>query len=135
MHRKTRALKYRSPRSIATITEGIIDEFGEEEGPVRMCIGICQTLFDNPDDPAYIRDFDRWTRVVNQVCARRNIPFDAEQVCAGIISDIWNNTFKKSERRQSEQPALLEDGALLFERAFTEADMIHARGMGISLES
>jgi hypothetical protein len=135
MHRRPRAAKYRSPRSIAAITEGIIDEFGAEEGPFRMCFGICQTLFDNPDDPTYIRDFNRWTSVVNQVCARREIAFNAEQVCAEIISDIWNASFKEAHRADFEPQDAFDEVAPAFEVLVHEADLIHARGMGISLDS
>ncbi len=138
MHRRPRAAKYRSPRSIAAITEGIIDEFGAEEGPVRMCIGICQTLFEHPDDPTYIQDFNRWTSVVNQVCAQREIAFNAERVCADIISEIWNASYEAVSRREAElaQPQLaFEEVPPAFEELVQEADMIHARGLGISLNN
>jgi len=134
MHRRHRTAKYRSPRSIAAITESIIDEFGAEEGPFRMCVGICQTLFDHPDDPAYVHDFNRWTKVVNQVCARRRIAFDAERVCAEIISEIWNDTLKETSRRESEPKVPQEKGSLIFEQLISQSDVIHARGMGISFD-
>lgn len=88
------------PRSITLITEGVINDFGEDEGPLRMCIAICQTLFDNPDDPAYVEDFYLWTRVLSQVCAQRNIVFDVQQVCAELISDFWQSAYGKAGHRK-----------------------------------
>jgi hypothetical protein len=134
MHRRPKAAKYRSPRSIAAITEGIIDEFGTQDGPFRMCVGICKTLFDHPDDPEYIHDFDRWTKVVNQVCARRRIAFDAERVCARIIGEIWSDTLKGTTSLEWEPQMPLEAVSLIFEELISESDVIHARGMGISLD-
>lgn len=120
------------PRSITLITEGVINDFGQDEGPLRMCIAICQTLFDNPDDPAHVEDFYLWTRILTQVCEQRKIVFDVQQVCAELISDFWQNAFGMASHRKPLRTHSPRD-PLSFDQRISDVDVFHARGLGIQL--
>lgn len=111
-------------RAIAAIVESAIDEFAGEkrtyDGLLIMCRHIAQVLVQNPGASAYEQDYQLWVDAMNNACAKRGIDFDARGTCGALVSLAQTSALEQKETGN-------------FARRISGADVIRARGMGISL--
>jgi hypothetical protein len=109
-------------RAITAIVEGAIDEFAGEkktyEGLLTMCRHISHVFIQNA---AYAQDYRLWVDVMNDVCSKRGIDFDAKETCDALVTLARTRAL---ERQRTGDFAHLVSGA----------DVIRARGLGIRLD-
>lgn len=109
-------------RTVTAIVESAIDEFAGEnktyEGLLMMCRHISDVFIENS---AYEQDYHLWINVVNDVCAKRGIDFDAKETCEALVT---------LARTSASEQAWSAD----FAHLVSDADVIRARGLGIRLD-
>lgn len=124
------------PRAIAAIVEGAINDFEEEkrldEGLLKMCRHISDTLIQHIGDLAYEQDYRLWVETMDGVCAKRGIKFDTKATCEAFVTIAWTRASEERLAARMTKPnkRVQKDFADLV----TGGDAIRARGMSITLD-